>query len=96
MGRNRDSYLRDEHWTDEGQTTWDVKVGGRVRQCAIPDSPPNGWGAGVPPVGTLGTVTWIEDLTDASPEVWVRWDDVPYNGLEDSSMATWLEPAADD
>ena len=86
-----------DHWSDEGLPTWDVKVGDRVRQCVDPDANPTGLGwPQAPPVGTLGTVSWVEKPTDGQggpPEVWVRWDGVQYADPGDSSMSTLIEPA---
>jgi hypothetical protein len=82
------------HWSDEGLPDWAVKVGDRVRQGVIPEAPPDGWRHEFPPEGTLGTVAWVQESHDARPEVWVRWDGVRYVDLQDSSMSTWIEPAA--
>jgi hypothetical protein len=86
--------MRQDHWNEEGLPTWDVKVGDRVRQGADPDSKETGKQR-LPPIGTLGTVTWLEGPSEwrgGPPEVWVRWDGVRYANAEDSSLASWVEP----
>lgn len=85
-------------WSKEGLPTWDVKVGDRVRQVVDPDAA-DSRSPQEPPVGTLGTVSWVEEPTEwqgGPPEAWVRWDGVRYADPQDSSMSTWIEPAADE
>jgi hypothetical protein len=87
-----------DHWNDDDLPTWDVQVGARVRQGVDPSAPDGGLHQ-TPPVGTLGTVAWVEASAEphgGRPEVLVRWDGVRYADPEDGSMATWIEPAADE
>jgi hypothetical protein len=87
-----------DHWSDEGLPTWDVNVGDRVMQGVDPGAAESR-SPQKPPVGTLGTVSWVEAPTKwhgGPPEVWVRWDGVRYAGPEDSSMSTWIEPAPEE
>jgi hypothetical protein len=89
--------MRQEHWNEEGLPTWDVKVGSRVSQGADPTSDETSRQR-LPPVGTIGTVTWIEEPSEwrgGPPEVWVRWDGVGYADPDDGSLASWVEPIPD-
>jgi hypothetical protein len=84
-----------DHWSGEGLPTWEVKVGERVRQGVDPAAAEAG-AQQAPPVGTLGTVTWVDDPPGGKVdrrEVWVRWDGVRYADHDESNMSSWIEPA---
>jgi hypothetical protein len=81
-------------WGEDDLPAWDVKVGDRVRQGVDPVAAESEQEQ-VPPVGTQGTVTWVQHVPgNGRPEVEVRWDGFRYTDPKQASLATWIEPIA--